>query len=471
VAPRSVHMSLFLIAIVVLLIASLHPYRFSYFYFDDFNCLFWAQQETVSSIIWQNLNPFSLSFRPFYMLTYWIMWKIFGLSALPFHIFAWMVHGLNVLLFYFLLRQITQSEFASALGTLSFAYQAIFLEVFYNFACVGEALCCFFFLLTLWIRFRAPTPMDRIYTCCILFILAFKSKEMAITLPVVWLMFELLIRRDGTDEPTKAHASRATRWPSTLRAFLIPGAVAVLLLLPKLPDMGGLVGPSQAYSSAHPYYADFHLRSLIDSYAWYFNALLKVKLRPQVWLVLWAFLSLFLAVIRSRWGLFFLSFVFIAFIPVILFVNHRFAYYWYIPSFGISGLIALATKEIQIGVTQLLPARILPLTAAVLFLLVCWSHYTVQRNLGKGPIEWVRVLSEENRSFINGLAALQPPQPHETAYFRSVPRFFDEISIKSATQVVFKRTDLDAKIVAKFPPQAKYRVSFNNSTVTLIPTQ
>jgi len=81
---------------------------------------------------------------------------------------------------------------------------------------------------------------------------------------------------------------------------------------------------------------------------------------------------------------------------------------------------------------------------------------------------WVESLTEENRSFVAGLRQLPQPEPQATVYFQSVPRYFDEIGAKSVAQVVFRRTDLDGKIVPSCPPSARYCVEFHNPEVTLL---
>jgi len=60
-------------SIIALILAStFYAWRFSYFWLDDFNNLYWTERISGWQILWFNLNPLSNFFRPFGMLFYWI---------------------------------------------------------------------------------------------------------------------------------------------------------------------------------------------------------------------------------------------------------------------------------------------------------------------------------------------------------------------------------------------------------------
>jgi hypothetical protein len=83
----------------LVLAATFYAWRFSYFWLDDFNVFFWIQRldQSFWRMAWDCLNPFATAFRPVGMFFYWIFWHLFGLSPLPYHLFAWAIHDVLVL--------------------------------------------------------------------------------------------------------------------------------------------------------------------------------------------------------------------------------------------------------------------------------------------------------------------------------------------------------------------------------------
>jgi hypothetical protein len=69
---------------------------------------------------------------------------------------------------------------------------------------------------------------------------------------------------------------------------------------------------------------------------------------------------------------------------------------------------------------------------------------------------------------MQGLMALPPPPSNEVLYFESAPRYFEEVHLISATQVALRRTDVDARFVDHFPPNARYRLRFKDSKLIRI---
>ena len=99
-------------------------YRSAYFSTDDFNNLYWAQRTPAGDMLWHVLNPASQFFRPVGMSLYWLLWKCCDLNPVPFHVVAWFLHSLNVLLVYYVIQLIVRFRFAAAVGAALFAFQA-----------------------------------------------------------------------------------------------------------------------------------------------------------------------------------------------------------------------------------------------------------------------------------------------------------------------------------------------------------
>lgn len=150
---------------------------------------------------------------------------------------------------------------------------------------------------------------------------------------------------------------------------------------------------------------------------------------------------------------------------MIFLVNHRFEFYWYIPSLGVCGLIALAIQFLAARLGQRLPARAAAAAGSLAFLMLSWGNYTLHKQLTADSRAWQREVSEEYRRFITGLRRLPAPEAGAVVFFRSMPRYFDAVVLLSAVQVAFRRTDIDIRVVSRFPPDTRYRISVQNGYV------
>src|SRR5439155_11454930 len=168
-----------------LILASVfYSWRFAYFWLDDFNNLFWVQQQSFVRMLWYNIDPFTDFFRPFGMLVYWVFWHLFGLTPLPYHVFAWALHAANVLFLYGLLSRLVGSRYGAAVGALIFSFRSNFTDIYWSFGTIFELLACLLVLVAILI-YAGEFSYSRLLTVAVLYVLAIKSKEMAVTLPAI----------------------------------------------------------------------------------------------------------------------------------------------------------------------------------------------------------------------------------------------------------------------------------------------
>ena len=206
-------------------------FTFSYFWLDDFNNLFWVQKLGGTTLLWDVVNPASARFRPVGWFSYWGLWRLFDLAPMPYHVFAWMIHSVNVAWVYVLLRRMLQSDYAAAVGSLLFTFQVVYWEIYWSFGTIFELLAAFFFFLGVWIYLRWPDSLRAILLATLIYVLAIKSKEMAITLPAIWLLYEVLVR-EGWKQSTSNQLAEAVRGSSSrLRRlaiqFSMPAAIGI----------------------------------------------------------------------------------------------------------------------------------------------------------------------------------------------------------------------------------------------------
>jgi hypothetical protein len=398
------------------------------------------------------VNPVSLYFRPTGMMCYWILLRFFDLNPAPYHWFAWSLHGASTALVYFILKRLTESRAGAAIGAMLFASPVVFFEVYWNFGVIFELVSAFFFFVGLLLWTSEHRRWWHVLWASLALLLAVKGKEMALTMPIIWLSYDLLLRKEMKLRML-AHS-------------LLPGGLALWYALHSF----GFQFTRQPLSPDHPYYMRITASTLATGFGTYFNMLFETNLPWQIWWIGFIALLLVVALLRNRLAFFFQCYTFITFLPVIFLVNHRLSHYWYIPSLGICGLAALLAKIIYGAIGMRNPQWVTKGGACAVFALLCWGTFVLQKEVNGPKRDWVTInVTQGFRAFVSGLQALPPPPHGETIFFDSLPPHFEENALLAATQLAFRRVDLQAKLVSEFPPDAKYRLRFQDSRLIEVP--
>jgi len=413
------------------LFAAFWLWSFSYFWTDDFGNIFWSESATAPVLLWHVINPLSTFYRPFGLLVYRVMYHTFDFNPLPYHLLGWTLHAANTVLVLILLRRLLHSRFAAAAGTVPFAFRVNFADIYWSFGTIFELLACGLMLLGLYlyIRYRPSVPV--MIGLTFIYIVAVRSKEMAITLPLLWLLYDVWIRGrirlDTLTVPVIAAAWLAYWRATTMRS----------------------IDPHD------PYYIDLHARTLVGGFGQYFNWLYGIKLPPLLWCALIvAALGVFFY-LRERRALFFLSYTIVTFAPVIFLVNHRWPYFWYIPFFGIAGLFGLAAQRLTGWVVRSMPKE--RWIAANMIVLALWSAGSITLEYWRSvrTRAYEAEMAEQFRSYVSGLRALKKPEPGATLYFNEMPPHFHPEVLNSSVQVILHRPDIHAQFVSTFPPDTR----------------
>jgi hypothetical protein len=145
----------------------------------------------------------SKTIRPMAALYYLPLYRLFGLNPLPFNIARSLILLLNTLVFFQLAKAITRSWKIAALASFPMAYHAEIGNLHYDGAFVYDVLCGGFFFAAFlyYIGRRKTQPSARFgltlpQSCLFLglYICALDVKEMAVSLPVLILAWEILFR-------------------------------------------------------------------------------------------------------------------------------------------------------------------------------------------------------------------------------------------------------------------------------------
>lgn len=413
-----------------------------YFGLDDFNNLYWAEKQSFVQMIGHVANPLSTFFRPTGMLCYWVLGRLFDLDPLPYHAFAWSIHAVNTALVYLILKRITKARAGSAVGAMLFSSQAVFADIYWNFGTIFELTSALLFFAGILFWMKDQRSLVRVVIAVFLLLLALKAKEMAITLPVIWLMCDLLLR--------------SKREWKRLAWIALPAGIGSWYGAMRLAEMRGT-------TPDHPYYMQINSLTLGRGFGAYFNILFNLDLRWQLWSIGFVGLVLIFLILKNRQALFFQLYVFVTFLPLVFLVNHREPFYWYIPFFGLCGLAGLLVQVVVKTVELKVQGRPAVALASAAFVLLSWGTYHLQKKGSAPRREWQQEIAGEYRDLVAGLQAMAPPAPNETIFFDSMPRYFDSGTLLYAMQLALHRTDLNAKVVSQFPAEARYRLRFENS--------
>ena len=209
-----------------------------------------------------------------------------GLNPVPYQVVLLLLLAVNVYLIYRFARLLGCGELAAGLAALVACYHGGLPNLYYNAAFIYDILCCFFYLccLVLYIRIRNSGRLltfGQTALFLVLFLCCLNSKEMAVTLPPVLLVYEWVYHRP------------AGRKPGVLLAWLRgPGRVIVAAgVLDALDVYGKLFGPD-ALANAEAYHPVYTLRRVYDFQKMHLdNLLLRWHYGWGGILALWAVLA------------------------------------------------------------------------------------------------------------------------------------------------------------------------------------
>jgi hypothetical protein len=428
----------------LLLLTTYRLYKGAYFGDDDFRNLYTIlyQRSGFASMIGYLVDPMSSYFRPAGMMCYWVLLKFFDLDPAVYHGFSWCLHALNTTLIYLILKRLTESRAGAAVGAALFASPVVFADIFGSFGTIFEVVAAFFALVGILLWISEARGWSHVLLASMTLLLAMKGKEMAVTMPLVWLSYDLLVRQN---------LSRRI-----VAQWILPCGLALWYGLTKAVAMRGA-------TPTHAYYLSINGSTFGKSFGLYFNMLFQSNFPWQTWCAAAAVLLLIFVLLRSRLAIFFQLYVFVTFLPVIFLVNHRFAFYWYLPFLGICGFAAMLSKDVMRLITIRNPQWLARVAAACLFVVLCWGIFVLQKEASRTQRSLMKAQADEYRGFIAGLRSLPPPQPAETIYFDSLPPHLEATLLLFATRVAFGRTDLRVRLVTEFPPDARYRMRFQDS--------
>jgi len=231
-----------LLAIALLVLLCLIVYYNSLpngFVYDDFGSIVenkYIKQpgQFLSSLFNQSyfkIAGLEASYRPVATLSYFLIYAIAALDPFWYHLASLLLHTLNAVLVYWLAKLILKNQLGALITGLLFASHPALSEAVNCIDFNDDPLAALFFLLSLifYIRLKAEYVTSNIggYTLSLFFyFLGVLSKEMAITLPAIILLYDLVLRDGERDPKTIQHLFTTLK----KRAYFYSGFVAVSLV-------------------------------------------------------------------------------------------------------------------------------------------------------------------------------------------------------------------------------------------------
>ena len=294
---------------------------------DDLMNLNFHLTPSFGRLLLSNLTYWTTAYRPMGGVVYAAIYRLMGFHSLPFRVVCFALLVTNLWLVYQFCLRLTASAEVALLATLLMSYHAWLVNLYYSTGTLYELLCFALYLAALiyylGIRQAGQRLTFRQWAIFLaVYIGALNSKELAVTLPLAVLCYELLWHRPkGLRD--------AGRW------LLHEGRGAVLSALVTVPYVvGKLSGPDSltanpAYRpaiSASRYLHTFHLYLNVLFYQEHFfrdgNTILLVA--AMLGIAVWR---------RSRPLLFAWCFVLFSVLPFI-FVPHYSGFFLYLPMVG-----------------------------------------------------------------------------------------------------------------------------------------
>ncbi|MCE5211250.1 MAG: tetratricopeptide repeat protein, partial [Deltaproteobacteria bacterium] len=147
---------------------------------------------TLEEIRWAFNTTYADFWHPLTWLSLMLDYRFYGLHAGGYHVTNLILHIMSTLLLFWLFRRMTGAIWKSAFVAALFALHPFHAEAVVRISQRKEALCAFFWMLTLclYVYYTEKQTIKRYLLVLCGFILALLSKPMAVTLPLILILLD-----------------------------------------------------------------------------------------------------------------------------------------------------------------------------------------------------------------------------------------------------------------------------------------
>ena len=409
---------------------------------DDLMNLWIYLSKPTPNLLLDNLRFWSTAYRPLGALFYVPLYKMFGMDPLPYRIACFTILGLNLVLLYHLCARLTNSREIAFVATFLASYHAWFVDLYYSAGTIYDLLCYSLymsaFLVYTGIRSRGRTPGPRalIGIGC-LYVLALDAKEMAVSLPLFLLLYELIFHTAGLRSP-RAWLTRDSR------AVLITGAITVIYIAGKLKGPDSLIENSAYALTISP-------GRFLDTFHLYLNPLLyqEHRFHDSNTVQLLIGMLILAAWLRSRVLLFAWFWLLLTILPV-SFIAHYSAFFEYLPAVGWTLYAATLLVMIRSAFVRILPPalprrlRLARTSQAVLLLGLAAFLVPLHSREARKTLKIFMSVQPPSREIAEDLSRLRPVlRRGARVLFVDDPFAKDSLFLSFATRLFYRDMTMD----------------------------
>lgn len=392
-----------------------------YYTGDDLMNLYGYWSKPLGALIKANIFFWTPYYRPFGGLIYRPLFAIFGFNPYPEYVIFFAAMLANLWLAYRLFARLGGTREIGAIAVLVWAFHGKFDYLYYNGGSLYDVFCFLFLSSAFLIYLRARSEGRLLgvwgtigFLAC--FICSLNSKEMAVTLPVMIFLYELLFH-----PPDFWNWRAILRWCGREGRMALVAAVCVLIYLPAKLGSNG-IAQDDAYIPRYTLSRWLEDTGTFLGYIFYRDnsaSTLNVTPFSPLGIVLFYAILLGLALwLRSRVALFGLLFFAITALPV-SFIPARLGFVLYMPFAGLALYAAVCLVRFKESLGKLaeddlgdgIPARrtAWPVSSIALFLAAAVLIGTIDyRN-------WPLAPNPENSAYkitASEFSRLYPKLPH-----------------------------------------------------------
>jgi len=147
---------------------------------------------TLKSVIWAFTTTHAANWHPLTWLSHMLDCQLYGLKPAGHHLTSLLLHILNTLLLFLVLKRMTGALWGSSFVAALFALHPLHVESVAWVAERKDVLSTFFWILTMWtyVRYTKRPRLNRYWLVLLSFALGLMSKPMLVTLPFVLLLVD-----------------------------------------------------------------------------------------------------------------------------------------------------------------------------------------------------------------------------------------------------------------------------------------
>ncbi len=393
---------LFIVLAVLFLILNAPAFT-GYFQDDELDTIGWAPFVRTSEFLQGLASPRFMpsNFRPVGHFYYHLLTILFHLDFAKYIIPLQIVHLFNVWLLWMIARKLDLETTAIFIGAVFYLFHAALMDVYWKPMYVFDLLCTTFCLLSLlsWLHKRWILSF-------VAFWFAYKSKELAVMLPLVLAAYEFVLGQK--------------RW-KPLIAFLLASLSF------------GLQGLLLNRNIDNDYTFRFNLRALAKTGSFYSSKLFSLRLAGLALLPL-------PFIIRDRRIWFGVSTTILLLFPLLFLPGRLFAAYWCLPMVGVAIVIITLASHYR------------TVMAALLILWLPWNLVQFHR----ARVEILR-LEKDNRAYVAALEKFARSTPTQRSFvYDGKPEGFHSWGVTGAISCAYR--DLGQKVLNSDDPSARQLV-------------